>query len=442
MKDKFEIKDKSVIKGKTWSETGQSEASGKSEAGAGTSAQQRRGAFWNMMGSGMMSVNTVVLSMLVSNFFDLDEVGRFTLALTTAQILYSLALFGANDRQMLDYGHRYHFADYFWVKVSSTILAAIVCVITSAAMGSGAAARNYTYLLTAFMLVNSFAELYQAMYFQNNRLDLSGKSLFYRYLSSTVAFLVVILAGGTVVAACVWMLAVDIAVTLFWVLRYEKTFRDSGYVLQREPVKLLTREVFPLYLSVLGSLLIINCPKYLINYYLSDDIQGAYSILFMPTYVINLLGQFIFKPYYARYSQVLLEEKKGFRRLFSVHAAAVAVFALVCGFGMWLLGVPLLRIFFGQDLSAYRGMMFLFVLSGGLLAINQLLYYIMVIISRQKMILVNYLIGLTIAVLVGFAAVPRLGIAGAWLAFTVGQMLLLAGYLLILLGFFRWGKSV
>ncbi|MCD7833852.1 MAG: lipopolysaccharide biosynthesis protein [Lachnospiraceae bacterium] len=401
----------------------------------------RGGAFWNMMGSGMMSANTVVLSMLVSNFFDLGDLGQFTLALTTAQILYSLALFGANDRQMLDYGHRYHFSHYFWTKLFSTLLAAIVCVITLALMRAETVTRNYTLLLTGFMLVNSFAELYQAMFFQNNRLDLSGKSLFFRYLLSTVAFLAAVLLGSSAVTACAWMLLVDIAVTLWWILRYEKKYRDSEYAPEPEQTGNLIKEVFPLCLSVLGSLLIINCPKYLINYYLSDDIQGAYSLLFMPTYVINLLGQFIFKPFYARYSQVLLEERKGFRPLFAMHAGAVAVFALVCGFGMWLVGAPLFQIFFGQDLYAYRTMMFLFVLSGGLLAINQLLYYIMVILSKQRQILVNYVIGLAVGILCGLFAVPRFGIAGAWLSFTAGQLCLLAGYAWILCCYFRGSRK-
>ncbi|MCC8103132.1 MAG: oligosaccharide flippase family protein [Clostridiales bacterium] len=394
------------------------------------------GAFWNMMGSGMMSANTVVLSMLVSNFFDLGDLGQFTLALTTAQILYSLALFGANDRQMLDYGHRYRFAHYFWTKLFSTLLAGSACVVTLAAMHAEAATRNYTLLLTGFMLVNSFAELYQAMFFQSNRLDLSGKSLFFRYLLSTIAFLAVILLGGSAVTACAWMLLADVAVTLWWILRYEKKYRDSGYAPEPQQTKNLIKEVFPLCLSVLGSLLIINCPKYLIDYYLSDDIQGAYSLLFMPTYVINLLGQFIFKPFYARYSQALLEEKKGFRPLFSMHVGAVAVFALVCGIGMWLVGAPLFQIFFGQDLYAYRTMMFLFVISGGLLAVNQLLYYIMVILSKQRQILFNYVIGLAVGILSGLFAVPRFGIAGAWLSFTVGQLCLLAGYAWILYRYF------
>jgi O-antigen/teichoic acid export membrane protein len=401
----------------------------------------RSGSFWNMMGSGMMAANTVILSMLVGHFFDLNEVGMFSLALTTAQVLYSLALFGANDLQMTDYHQRFHFNHYFWVKMLSTMLAAVACIGTILGLRITGTARTYTVLLTGFMLVNSFAELYQSMFFQQQRLDLSGKALFYRYLSSTVAFLAVFLLTRSIISGCVWMLLVDIAVTLWWILRYAKSFRDSSYAPDWTRTKKLVRDAFPLCISVIGSLLIVNGPKYLINAYLSDEIQGAYSILFMPVYAINLLSQFVFKPFFHRYSQVLQKDKKSFFKLFLPHTLSIGGFAFCGGTVMWLIGTPLLRILFGQDLRAYRTMMFLFLLSGGALAMNQLLYYIMVILCRQNLILRNYLVGMIFTLLVGVIFVPRLMITGAWLSFTAGQVSLLIGYLWILRCHFAAAKT-
>jgi O-antigen/teichoic acid export membrane protein len=389
----------------------------------------------------MMAANTVILNMLIGHFFDLNEVGMFSLALTTAQVLYSLALFGANDLQMTDYHQRYRFGHYFWVKIFSTVLAAIACLVAILGLKITGAARIYTILLTAFMLVNSFAELYQSMFFQRQRLDLSGKALFYRYLSSTVAFLAVFIGTRSIISACAWMLAVDVLVTIWWIVRYSKAFRDSGYQLELEKTKRLAQSALPLCLSVLGSLLIVNGPKYLINAYLSDDIQGAYSILFMPVYAINLISQFVFKPFFHRYSQVLQEGRRPFLRLFVPHALIIGGFALCGGIGMWLIGAPMLRILFGQDLSSYRTTMFLFLLSGGALAMKQLLYYIMVILCKQKQVLCNYLVGMAVTLLIGMWFVPRLLVNGAWLSFTAGQVSLLLGYLGILFHYFSTRKE-
>lgn len=395
------------------------------------------GAFWNMLGSGMMAANTVILSMLVGHFSDLNEMGLFSLSLTTAQVLYSLALFGTNAMQMTDYRHRYRFTHYFWVKLFSTLLAAGACLLTVRILQPGTEAGKYTFLLTAFMLVNSFAELYQSLYFQNRRLDLTGKSLFYRYFLSTLAFTAAYIGSRSLAVACMWMLVVDILATCVWILRYAKEFRDSDYRLEMPQTVRLSREALPLCLSVMGSLLINNCPKYLIDAYLTDEIQGIYSILFMPTYAINLFSQFVFNPFLHRYASALQTDRKEFKKLFTGHLLLITACVLAGGAVMWLVGAPLLRIFFGQDLSAYRGMMFLFVLSGGELAINQLLYYIMVILCRQKAVFGNFAAGLAVTFLSGLVLVPRMSVRGAWLSFTAGQLCLLAGYMFVLVCHFK-----
>ena len=143
-----------------------------------------RGSLWNMLGSGMMAANTVFLTMLVGHLFDITVVGQFTLALTTSQIMYSIALFGANDRHMTDYRHRYRFNQYFWLRVASLVLSGIICLLTIHLLGKTGNSAVYIVLLTCFMMINAFAEIYQSMFFQENRLDLSGKAIFFRYLLS------------------------------------------------------------------------------------------------------------------------------------------------------------------------------------------------------------------------------------------------------------------
>ena len=76
--------------------------------------------------------------------------------------------------------------------------------------------------------------------------------------------------------------------------------------------------------------------------------------------------------------------------------------------------------------------MSLFMISGGFLAVNQLLYFLMVILGKRKELLLNYMISIAITIPVGVILISRIAIGGAWLSFTVSQMCLMAGYFLIL----------
>ena len=386
------------------------------------------GVLWFTVGNSMQAGATVLMTMLTGYTLDLKSVGIFSFALMASQLLYTVGLFGANDLQMTDYDHRYRFGDYFKVKVVSTLAAMLICFILPGLLGLHGRKMACLFLLTTYMLINSAAELYQSMLFQAQRLDLSGKMLFFRMTVSLAGFAVVILIKRSLLQACAVLLLVNFAATCFSVRRWCGAYRDSPCILRDGKEKELFIESFPLCLSVLGFLLNINAPKFLINYFLTDEIQGIYTILFMPVYAVNLISQFIFKPYLIKYARNLEKQDGSFEKLLLSQTLFIGLCAGLAAFGMWLLGPWLLKLLFSKDLTAYRGWMGVFMVSGGLMALNQLCYYLLVLLKRQKMILANYSVGIIVSFTAGIAVIPHAGIMGTWLAFTLGQTSLLAGY--------------
>ena len=386
------------------------------------------GVLWFTVGNSMQAGTTVLMTMLTGYVLDLASVGIFSFALMASQLLYTVGLFGANDLQMTDYDHRYRFGDYFKVKVVSTLAAMLICFILPGLLGLHGRKMACLFLLTTYMLINSAAELYQSMLFQAQRLDLSGKMLFFRMTVSLAGFAVVILIKRSLLQACAVLLLVNFAATCFSVRRWCGAYRDSPCILRDGKEKELFIESFPLCLSVLGFLLNINAPKFLINYFLTDEIQGIYTILFMPVYAVNLISQFIFKPYLIKYARNLEKQDGSFEKLLLSQTLFIGLCAVLAAFGMWLLGPWLLKLLFSKDLTAYRGWMGVFMVSGGLMALNQLCYFLLVLLKRQKMILANYSVGIIVSFTAGIAVIPHAGIMGTWLAFTLGQTSLLAGY--------------
>lgn len=391
------------------------------------------GSFWNMLGSGMMAANTVFLTMLVGHVFDMTVIGQFTLALTTSQIMYSIALFGANDRHMTDYQHRFRFNQYFWLRIASLVLSGIICLLAIRLLGKTGDSAVYIILLTCFMMINAFAEIYQSMFFQENRLDLSGKAIFFRYLLSTAAFAVIVIWRHSVTFACIAMILVDLAATWFWDLRFSGTFRDSGYGLERDGFSDLIRETFPLCLSLLSWQFIVNCPKYLIDMWLSTEDQGIYSILFMPVFAMNLLGQIAFRPFLHQYADAWNHDRKQFFRLLKIHIGFISFITLAAAVCAFFLGAPLLGYFFGQNLGEYRTELMLFTASGAILAVNQLLYYLLVILRKQKYVPLFYLSGGILLVISGWKLIPLMRLSGGWIAFSVAQLLVFAEFLTIII---------
>lgn len=408
---------------------------------------QKTGVFWNMLGSGMVAANSVLMTMVVGHLFPMETVGAFTLALTTAQILYILALFGTNDLQMTDYGERFSFGIYAAFRYGSMTAAVLLSLGIIKALRFGPSAKQYTLLLVLFMMLNAFAELYQSQFFRRDRLDLCGKSLFFRYLLSTAGFVLVLRKGGSITLACLLMIALNLASTWWWDLRIAGSFgaktgneplsrpeKGPGNKTFAAALKRLACEALPLAVSALGYQVIINGPRYMIIFFLDESTQGVYHLLFLPAYILNLVSQFIFKPYLHLYAEVMEKDRKAFLKLLGRHLAGLGAGSFLIAGGVYLLGPWVIRTFFGQDVEEYRAWQALFAFAGGMLAINQLFYYLEVILRRQKVIFRIYLAGSAAMLLTGAVLIPRLSIMGSWISFAAGQGVILAGFLLSMAG--------
>ncbi|MBQ6483330.1 MAG: lipopolysaccharide biosynthesis protein [Anaerolineaceae bacterium] len=391
----------------------------------------RSGVIWNTLGSGMMAANSVLMLMAVSRTADLDTVGAFSISLTTSQLLYVVALFAVNDFQMTDYDHEYSFHTYSRAKGLTSLLCVVCCAACIFLLGFSASKVSFTVLLTAFMLVNSLGEMYQSQFFQYNRVDLAGKAQFFRYLFSTACFLLGMILGCSIAVSCLFMITAGILATWIWCFRPIGAFIEPDTDPTDSVRQLLTRNI-PLFLSVLSSLVVINAPKYIINAVSSDEIQGIFGILFMPTSVINLVSMFIYKPFLIQYAAVIEENDSRFPRLLLQHASLVFAFSVFCAGLMWVVGIPFLKLLFGVNLAAYRTEMMLFMFAGGVMALNQLLYYLLVILRKQKSILLCYTLGVIVAIASGMVMIQKYEVRGAFYSFALSQLVMTGIYGFIL----------
>ena len=75
----------------------------------------------------------------------------------------------------------------------------------------------------------------------------------------------------------------------------------------------------------------------------------------------------------------------------------------------------------------------LFTASGAILAVNQLLYYLLVILRKQKYVPLFYLSGGILLVICGWKLIPLMRLSGGWIAFSVAQLLVFAEFLTIII---------
>lgn len=399
------------------------------------------GALWNTLGSALYGLNSFIMLALVSRLGSVEETGIFGIAFATAQLLYIVGLLGVSHFQMTDYGKTYCFADYKRVRVCSSGLMLAACGLTIVCLGFTGEKAYLTILLCVLMLLNVIGDLYQNLFFQNNRLDLSGSALFFRTLWSLITFSLTYALTRRLILAVVLQILCNLMTTLYYIWRVAPPFlrEEEAHSKDGRTAWTLLADCFPLFISLLLMNLLINASKYGIEFLMDDTAQGYYNMIFIPAQVINLCSQFIYRPMLNQYS-IFVQEKRTsqFRMLLIKQLAFIVAFTLVCCLGAASLGTHVLGFLYRKDLSAHVVPLVLVVLGGGIYAACQLFYYIFVIMRRQIYVSLIYILTTVLSIPITYKCIQWGRLTGAALAFVVVHLVIFVLYL----GFLIRSKEV
>ncbi|MDR2570228.1 MAG: hypothetical protein LBD23_08005 [Oscillospiraceae bacterium] len=381
---------------------------------------------WYSLGSIMFALSSMLMLTVVGRVGGVQAVGEFGISYAVVQLLYIVGLFGVHHHQMTDYEKKYNFGSYALVKLATSLLMILGCVIVMVFSSGSYYRAMYTLLLTVYMLINSAAELYQSLFFQVDRVDLSGRSLFFRTLYSLIAFIVILYIGGSIIAALVAAIILNIAATLLIAVLPARTYiKKADYKTGFKHCRSLFIACIPLCASFFMGVLILNCVKYVIDFQGDDVIQGFLNIIFIPVHVIFLISSFIYKPQLIKYStHIHSGDTNSFYRLLFKQMSFIAIIAIVCAVMGWIIGPLVLGLLFAVDVYIYRNEIALFIVGGGFLAISALLYYILIIFRIQKVLFSIYLIGSIISFLLGFVLIERFDMIGAAFSLLVTYIIL------------------
>lgn len=403
-------------------------------------ALNKKGVLWNTLGSTMYGVNSFVMLALVSRVGTVEQAGAFGIAFTTAQLLYIVGLFGVPHYQMTDYAEKYSFKSYAKARTFSCVLMLLCCIGAVVLMGFTGVKRAYTFVLTLLMLLNVVGELFQSLFFQKNRLDLSGSALFFRTLWSLILFCAVALLTKNIMLAVLVQTAANLLITVYYGARVAPAFitKPSLEKKEKDTARNVLKECLPLAVSLLLMNIVINSSKYGIEFCMDDTAQGYFNMIFMPAQVINLCSQFLFKPFLNQYAKLLEQNKiHDFVKMLGKQLFLVGGLTLFCSFCAYFLGVQVLGFIYGKDLTALVWPLTFVVLGGGVFAACQLFYYILVIMRRQKAIFLIYVAAGVSSMLLSYAMISAYGILGAVLAFAGTHVLICVAYLLLIFRFFH-----
>ena len=374
---------------------------------------------WFTMGTACFALATLVMTIVISRFLGEAKAGMFSIGLSIAQWLVTIAYFEIRTYQVTDVKNEYPFGYYFTLRL-------MMCLITFLA--------SIVYVVFNYKILDSVADTFEGEFQKEERIDMSGKSEFYRIFFSILVLVVTVIITRNLIFSLICMNVVALLIILCLDASVAAGRVKICIVMDYRRVFVLFKVCLPLAISTFLSNYIINSSKLSVDRMLGDAAQLYYTAVFMPNMVINLFSGIIFKPMQTSMAVNYYEKKyKNFWHIIFRMFAIIAGFTLICEVGAYILGIPVLSWLYGVNLRDYKMTLLLLLLCGGVNAVNIIFYYVLAIMRKQKYMTILYLIVCGVALIIMDPITGRLGLNGAALGYLILVVLLgvlLMGYIL------------
>lgn len=386
---------------------------------------------WFTMGTACFALATLVMTIIISRLLGETQAGMFSVGLSIAQWLVTIAYFEIRTFQVTDVRNEYSFKYYLTLRI-------LMCIITFLASIVYVVFNNYDIqkviiilLVCLYKISDSIADTFEGEFQKEDRIDISGKSEFYRVFFSILVLVIAVAVSKNLILSLIIMNVVAYGMIVLL---------DISIAVKRVSVRMtgdmkrlweLVKMCIPLAVSTFLSTYIINSSKLSVDRVLGDEAQLYYTAVFIPNMVINLFSGIIFKPMQTAMAVNYYEKKyKNFWHIISKMILIITGFTFVCEVGAYILGIPVLSWLYGVNLKEYKLTLLLLLLCGGVNAINIIFYYVLAIMRKQKYMTILYIIVCLVSFLIMDTMTGRMGLMGASLGYLI-LVSLLAALLLV-----------
>ena len=181
--------------------------------------QFRKNFIWNIIGTGFSSFNSLFFLIIVTRINGVENAGIFTLAFSTACILYMIGIYAGRIYQVTENDSSITNKDYIVNRLVS-------CTITIFMIIAFVIIRQYDLYKSAIFIIlaiykslEAFSEVIYGILQKNNFLDKAGKSGFIKSILSILLFIIVDIISKNLIMAC---LSVVFVYIFFMILDKQK----------------------------------------------------------------------------------------------------------------------------------------------------------------------------------------------------------------------------
>lgn len=412
-------------------------------------SQYKSNYLWNLLGSVSSALISTLLLLITSRELGATQSDIFSIVYSISQQLIIIGLFQVRNYQATDVSGRISFTDYFFSRII-TILLMLLSASVFLFFQKYSLEKTLIYIfIILYRACDAFSDVYQGQLQQNRRSDLAGKILFFRSIIAIVNFFIILKITESLVITSFGIFLVNALLTFILDIPILRESRITGPIkLDKNTVSstfLILKQCFPLFLNGFIITYIFTEPKLVIDQLLSRDIfasgmQRNFNILFMPTFILNLLF-IILRPMITELSYDWENKKFDiFNKKVKNISKVLLFFGIITIIFSYFVGTFLLSFVFGVDLNSYSIELVVLILAGLFNVFATMIDNLMTIFRRQKLLLPVYIITFIFSKILNYPMIFSFGISGAAISFLISMVIYFV--LSIIIYFYSFQKLI
>lgn len=401
--------------------------------------KSRKNFIWNSFGLSLYVLVSFLLFIVVKLVNGVDIAGIFTYSFSICTLFFYISIFYNRSYQVSN--SKYCFNEYFTIRCMTSLISFVLVILFSIISGFKFYKILMILLLMIFRTSDSISECFYGQFQADEKLYKVGVSYAIKSFFGMFAFIVCDILTKNVLLSLVLLDAVNVVTLLFYDFRnYYLDYREDTLFVFNNKLFNILKSSFPVFIFSFLCVYLMNCQKYIIVYYSSNEIQTIFSILIMPATILSLVGNYLIQPFLTRF--IFFYKKNNydeFNSLTKKLSVGLLIFGIIAVTISYFFGIPVLSLVYNIKLTNYRTDLIIIVSASIFIALSVIYSGILTVCNENKSQVYIYLLSSVVATIACLIFRCFGTVRGATLSYLISSILL---YFLFLFIYIRIIKNL
>ncbi len=383
----------------------------------------RKNVIWNIIGLSCYTFASLFLLIIVKRINGMDIAGVFTYAFSLSTLFYYISLYYNRVYQVSNYNNNKTFNQFLSYRTITSVIAIILIIIFSYINKFDIYKSIIIILLMLYRIIDCISDTFYGYQQENGRLYISGISYTIKSTIGVIAFIIIDFCTNNLIYSLIGIILINILFLIIYDLRkYLSSNKEIKFDFSN--CKLIFKESFSIFIFSFLSVYLANVQKYILTYYVSNELQTVFGIIIMPATALSLVGTYLIMPSVTGLKNANnKKDKKKFLNITYKIVGLLIAAGILCVGGAYLLGIPVLNIIYNIELEQYKMSLIIIIIASVFNALVMILSSILTILNENNKQLIIYAISSVITTIVCVYMVKTIGINGAVYSYLISYCL-------------------